>query len=266
MKIENKKNNIKKFNKNGFLIRKFKNKNIVDKIRRIIKKHFYKKDSYYCNISLERFHKIAYNCQVEINDSNIIRLFDQSEGKIVREIINNEEPLYESFLFLRAVRPARLSKYDESVSLHRESFYTKQNYIKYAINIWFPIINVDSKSSIKFIPKSHKIPDNLIKRTRIKLKNYPIKRFSDGHRIGFFYAPKKIISGVNLKNQKKMLIPPNSFALFSSMLIHGNGTNQNDKVRFAIGWGFLPKSKMKKIRKVDPRRFKGSTNYFKKAG
>ena len=76
-----------------------------------------------------------------------------------------------------------------------------------------------------YIPKSHKINDKLIKRKRVKLKNNPIKKFSNGHKLGFFYSPKKIISGLNLDNQKKMIIPNKSYSFFSSMLVHGNGKN-----------------------------------------
>ena len=117
----------KEFDKEGFVVCKFKTESILKTAKRIIKKHFKKSTKYYCNLDLDQFHKIAVKCQNEINRSKIIKEFDKNEGKIVRSLINNEKPLYESFVFLRAVRPAKTSGKDESVSLHRESFYTKES-------------------------------------------------------------------------------------------------------------------------------------------
>ena len=44
------------------------------------------------------------------------------------------------------------------------------------------------------------------------------------------------------------------------MLIHGNSQNYSNKIRFAIGFGFIPKSKMKRNKILNPNR----TSYRKK--
>ena len=61
--------------------------------------------------------------------------------------------------------------------------------------------------------------------------------------MGFLYHPIKILSGVNLNKTKVMNIPKNHYSAFSTMLVHGNSQNNTDKIRFALGFGLMPKSK-----------------------
>ena len=197
------KNKKKQFNQNGFIINEFKDKKILLDIRKTIKKHFTQNDKFYCMMDIKKFHAIAYKCQKEINSLNIQERFHLSEKNLIKNLIGNDTPMYESIIFLRVVRPIKKVQGLENPGFHRETFYSDHEYIKYAVNIWFPVINAGKKSTIMYIPKSHKINDKLIKRKRVKLKNNPIKKFSNGHKLGFFYSPKKIISGLNLDNQKK---------------------------------------------------------------
>jgi ectoine hydroxylase-related dioxygenase (phytanoyl-CoA dioxygenase family) len=245
-----------KFDDNGFIIKKFKDKTIVRDIKKIIKAHFNKPITSYCKMSIEKFHNEALKCQKKINKLGLQKKFHESEKNIINQIVGkNDSPLYESIIFLRAVRPSAKVSFAEGVTMHRETFYSDHSFVKHSVNIWFPIANVGKNSSIKYIPKSHKIADEKIKRRRVPLKNHPIKKFSPGHKLGFFYAPKKIVSGVNLEKEKKMLIPVNSYALFSAMLVHGNGQNYTNDIRFAIGFGLVPKKMLKKNKVVDKRRF-----------
>ena len=158
----------------------------------------------------------------------------QIPKKKIEEILSGDVPLYETQLFLRAVRPIAKKSNGEALNWHRETFYSNHSFIKHGINIWFPVKNVNKNNSLKYIQKSHLIPDNKVIRRKIKMtklqkKNNPTKKFSVGHKLGFVYHPKNIVSGVNIKNQKTMNITENKYALFSTMLIHGNSQNYSNK-------------------------------------
>ena len=45
---------------------------------------------------------------------------------------------------------------------------------------------------------------------------------------------KKIIEGVNLESQEIMHVPKDSYAIFSSLLIHGAGKNFDSKIRLSV--------------------------------
>ena len=68
--------------------------------------------------------------------------------------------IFETLVFLRIVRPLKVSNDPEAIDWHRETFYCDHKYIKHGINVWFPIKNVNNKNTLKYIPFSHKIDDN----------------------------------------------------------------------------------------------------------
>ena len=53
-------------------------------------------------------------------------------------------------------------------------------------------MNVSKLNSLKYIPKSHKIRDNKIKRKKYTLSKNKIKKLSPEHKLGYVYAPKKL--------------------------------------------------------------------------
>lgn len=249
----------KNFKKSGYKVLTFEDRSICKDIQKCINKYFYKPTKYYEDLTLVKFRKLVLKCQNSIIRMNIHQRFASSEKKKIEKILHGDVPLYETQLFLRAVRPITKKCSGEALNWHRETFYSNHGFIKHGINIWFPVKNVNKNNSLKYIEKSHLIPDNKvirrkIKMTKIQKKNNPTKKFSVGHKLGFVYHPKYIVSGVNLKNQKTMNIPENKYALFSTMLIHGNSQNYSNKIRFAIGFGLIPKSKMKRNKILNPNR------------
>ena len=115
----------------------------------------------------------------------------------------------------------------------------KKKFIKSSVNVWVPIMNVSKLNSLKYIPKSHKIRDNKIKRKKYTLSKNKIKKLSPEHKLGYVYAPKKIISGVNLNKEKTFNFKKNQFVSFSAMLVHGNAKNLSKKIRFAYNIGVI---------------------------
>ena len=66
-----------------------------------------------------------------------------------------------------------------------------------------PVLNYSRNIGLQVIPASHLIDDRKIKRISMKTGYNKVKKFSDSHKLGFPYAPKKIISGVDLRKAKK---------------------------------------------------------------
>lgn len=262
MSLNTKKN---EFKKNGFVIFKFKDLSILKDLHKVVKKYFNKPEKFYCKMPLREFRKLAFKCQKDLFKLKIQKRFAKSEQENLKILLKNDTPLFETLVFLRIVRPLKVSNDPEAIDWHRETFYCDHKYIKHGINVWFPIKNVNNKNTLKYIPFSHKIDDNKIIRRKIRMtskqkSNSVNKKFSPSHKMGFVYHPKKIISGVNLKKAEPMKIPKNNYALFSTMLIHGNSQNLYSKIRFALGFGIMPKSKIKKIKKFDLRRMTNKKN------
>lgn len=253
------------FKKDGFVIKKFENKNFLSEIKKTVKKYFTKNTNYYCKMNVEKFRKIALRCQKELSKKNIQKKFFESEKKFLNKLCQGEQVWFESVIFLRVVRPMSISNTKEELGFHRETFYNPYQYAGKSINLWFPIMNVNQKNTLRYIPKSHLTPDKKIVRRRVSMtikrkKQNLTKRFSAGHKLGFIYHPMKIVKGVNIDKQKAMNIPDNHYSVFSSSLVHGNGANLTNKIRFAMGFGLIKKSLIKKNKPFHHKRFGSKKN------
>lgn len=247
----------KKFKQNGFLIKNFEDRSILKNLQKLVKKHFNKKESYYSKMDRSKFSKIALRCQKDIDKYNIMKKFHNSEKEFLNKLIKNDKVLYSSGGYLRVVRPIKKTKKNEYLGWHRETFYSKKKFIHHAINVWIPIYNVEKKNSLRYIAKSHLIPDKKIKRRKYKDPKNDVKKMSAEHKLGFVYSPKKIISGVNFKKEKKFNVLNNQFVSFSALLVHGNGQNNSKKIRFAYNFGILPASKLySSSNKIDSKNHK----------
>lgn len=247
----------KKYKTNGFVIKNFQQKKLLKKIQKIVNKHFNKSEKQYLEMPRKKFSQIALKCQDEINKSDFIKTFHITENETIKKLIKNDIPLYSNSGYLRVVRPVKIlnKKGKENLGWHRETFYSNRKFIKSAINIWFPVKNTEKENMLQYIPKSHKISDKKIIRRRIKVKDYKIKKNSTEHKLGFVYAPKEIKKGVKLKDRRKFNIKENQYVAFSAMLVHGNGENKTNKIRFAYNFGVLAKSKLKnQSRRLDSRK------------
>lgn len=241
--------------KNGFLVRKFNNNKLLNIVKKIIKKHFDKKLDYYLSLPKEKFYNLALECQNSLNEANLQKIFDDNEKKFLKKLFKNEDYLYSSIITLRVVRPKENSKQGEQIGWHRETFYGNNKYIKDAINLWIPVMNVQKDNALGIIPKSHLVDDKKIIRRKYKYKDYNVKKFSAAHKLGFPYAPKKIVSGLNLDNAKRIYVKSNYFMVFSQMLVHGNAENQSKKIRFAINLGLIDKKKLIRNRVINKNKF-----------
>lgn len=236
---------IKKFKKNGFLIKKIKNIDLVEEIRNLIRKDFSDRD--YLDCSSEAYREKVLTTQNKINNLNFQYNLVLDEKDFLSNLISNDLHV-QNIVYLRASRPNSEKLKQEQLGFHRETFYSDHEYMKFQHNIWTPILNVTERNSLSYVPQSHLIPDDAIKVQKIEENISGVKRFSNGHKIGLAYMPKKIISGVDFTKVKKLFVPENCYVIFSSMLIHGAAINLEEKIRFSLDFGVLPSEHLTDIK------------------
>lgn len=229
--------------------------NLIDEVKEIINEYFSEEDKYYFEMENNKFREIILEAQERINKYDITRkIINQIQTDII-QYLNNEKFLIQSNSYLRVSRP--IKKSNDSIGWHRENFYAP-NADEY-INVWTPIRGVDQLNTINFIPESQNIDNEEIK--TINIIDDETKRYSDGHKIGLMYSPKKIISGVDFESKEPMIVPDYASSIFSGNLIHGSAVNRSDKIRFSIDFRIISEKHYdKKLNKK--KHFASGKDYF----
>ena len=242
----NSKNYKEKLSKNGFVY--YHNKGIyseIIQIRNVMKKFFDKEVIFYQKIKTDDFRRITTKALKELYKTVNLRKIQIHFSNVLAKILGVKSSFYiSSYVALLIARPikknSKVIKEEESHGFHRETFYAlpqSKKYVKHQINIWTPIFDVKENQNMMYVPMSHKIKDKKIK--TISLLSKESKKNSVSHKLGYLYAPKKIIGGVNLHLAKRFKVPKNNFLIFNSNLIHGNGVNLSKKIRFAFAVGLV---------------------------
>jgi ectoine hydroxylase-related dioxygenase (phytanoyl-CoA dioxygenase family) len=230
----------------GAAIFKMEDNSILVECSEIIDESFNLSTEEYCAMNRDEFSSIAIQAQKKMNNLNVQRRFLESESSKIQKIIRYDDISYQSICYLRAVRPEKLSATSEAPDFHRETFYSDSpETTRHMLNIWIPIKNVNNANTLKYIPGSQNIPDDQI---HSKHENTlpRVKKFSDAHKLGFFWAPKEIVGGVDLDKAKpaKFSNSMGEYLAFSSMTIHGGAFNKTDKIRFVVGFGLIATDKI----------------------
>ncbi len=222
----------------SIFISKHNSKKTVNKVRALINKFAFD-ENILRKLSISKYRSLTVKIQNEINNLNLTSLIVKEIYYDVIKYLKTERFLVQSNVYLRCSRPSNLSvtANSESIGLHRESFYGPN--MEKSVNIWTPIKGVSKQNTLRYIPNSHLISDDKIKVKKIKDKY--TNKFSTGHKLGFQYAYKKIIKGVNIENQKAMIVPSYSSSIFSGNLIHGAATNNSNKIRFSLDFRVIRK-------------------------
>jgi len=252
-------NLINEFFKEGATVCYAANPTVLRDVAEIIDSHFVGDIVEYCSMSRDNFLSFAYECQQKINNLNIQERFIESELPFLKEIMHGENICYQTVCFLRVVRPISMTGEEEAADFHRETFYSDNpETTRHAVNIWIPIKNVDERNTLQYIKGSHLIPDQEIIAEEIGLG---VEKYSTGHKMGFFWNQKKPKSGVNMEEPSRFRFPLGlgSYAIFSSMTIHGNAQNHSDELRYVIGFSVIPKSKITHNKKS----YASQDDYFK---
>ena len=215
---------------------KHSDKSIVNELNNIISDYFNKDINYYINIDIEEYREIVSSAQEHINNNNYGHKIIKNIYNDIVHIINDDEILIQSNVYLRSARPS-LNQAHENISWHRESFYGPN--MEKAFNVWTPIKGVSDLNTINFIPGSQFIDAKDI--TFEHIEDSKTKQYSKGHQIGFLYKPKKITGGINFDTKKPMLVDKYYSSIFDAELIHGAGDNQTQEIRFSIDLRIIPK-------------------------
>jgi ectoine hydroxylase-related dioxygenase (phytanoyl-CoA dioxygenase family) len=238
--------NLEKYNEDGAFIGCMKNNKVLEEVKTVINERFSKDSSYYSNLSREDFSNYALSVQEEVNALDVQRRFVSSEKDLLSDLLKTEKICFQSICFLRAVRPEQMVKAVEAPDFHRETFYSDDpDTTKHMLNIWIPIKNVCENNTLKYVPKSHKIPDEEL---TVSSKNdlLSVEKFSSAHKLGFFWAQKKLEDGALVNDAIPASFSGNlgEYLAFSSMTIHGGARNLNDRVRFVVGFGLIAEEKI----------------------
>lgn len=211
----------------------------IDGIRHDINDIFDQDMQHYMTMNIGEYRNLVSHAQQQLNNRNITHnIVDQIYDDIIA-YIGEDEFYVQTNLYLRAARPTNETLDHEAIGWHRESWYGTE-ILASSVNIWTPILGVNANSTLQYIPQSQHILDDDI---TIEQQDDDItKKHSAGHKIGFLYAPKKIIGGVDLSTATPMVVPIYHSALFSAHLIHGAGYNHSDTIRFSLDFRILPAS------------------------
>lgn len=238
-------NYLQTLTKAGFFIKKFEKPQCVEILKSIVLRYFPEDSNNLAMLTKlhrEDFHQRVLECQDEINALDFQRMVYNSESAIFDQIFEGENYLRERMCFLRAVRPHNGVEFDEALGLHRETMYCEfPEQLRRVVNIWIPILNVSNTTSMCFIPNSHLLNDSdlIIESAE---QDPHITKGSSGHKVGFLYAPKKIMSGIDKKTLTRFDIPFGSYVAFSALLVHGGGSNYSQRIRFSMSMSMIPES------------------------
>ena len=195
------------------------------------------------SLSREDLFKKVVQLQAGFNAANLIPKFCLEHRDLFEELCGTSKISYSASGFLRVVRPRiekTVRKADDFLGFHREIFYSTSEFIKHQINIHIPIFNYNDLTSMKYVPGSHLIPDDDFLFEAMNEGDNGIMRGSIEHRNGLAYAPKKIISGCDLKSAIPFRLKISEAAIFKSDLIHGGGMNPTNQVRVSVDFAVIP--------------------------
>jgi hypothetical protein len=241
------KSSVAEYKANGCVITKMEDPSILIEVRALVQSHFNAPIANYINMSRNEFQDYAIECQEKLQALKIQNELIKSDRSLISDILDGDNIFHESVCFLRAVRPMSPKVTIEAPDFHRETFYSDHpETTKLVLNTWIPISNVNDSNTLQYIPGSHLIPDEDIRREYDESFPGKVDKFSSGHKMGFFWKPKKIIAGVDLSSPRKMHFPSElgCYAAFSSMTVHGSAHNYTNNIRFAIGFGLINGDRM----------------------
>ena len=226
---------------------------ILEELRGVVDFFLPRSAAHYAAMDADAYRALVLGAQEEMNRRGIARRLSEDRRAVVCEALQTQMPLIQTNLYLRATRPS-VSGLQENIGWHRESFYGPD--MDQSINLWVPVANVSAENIMRYIPDSHLIPDADIKTN--SEADASVERFSAGHKIGLLYAPKEIVSGVDLSEPRPFVVLPGEVAIFAGHLIHGAATNSSDKIRFSLDFRLIAKESLT----TDKAHFASGKSYF----
>jgi hypothetical protein len=233
----------KKFCSEGFFIKSIDDRKIINDINSIIVKSNHgkikdKKTFHLKSLKIQdNIYRNKYHIKILKNEFPLI--------KSLLKIKSLREIKITSFVHLRAVKKNNKKTKKNFLGFHRETFYSDHDYTRHQINISVALLNYNPKNSMKIIKGTHLIPDNRIITTKVNSNVSGVKKDSLEHKLGLPYNPKIIQSGINLNKARRANLKNGQMMVFSALLIHGNGSNDQKYPRYSIDFGIIKKKYLK---------------------
>lgn len=216
------------------MIFKLRDFGLIGDLQSTVRTYFPADTRTYQEMELETYRGIVALAQGYMNTRRMARLIAEDLLPNIGDMLGIDDLLVQSNLYLRATRP--LVRGQENVGWHRETFYGCP---PETINVWVPVQNCTADNCMHYIPGSESIPDSEI--VTVSEEDPTTPRHSKGHKIGLLYAPKRIVSGVDLSTAVPMEVPIGSAAIFSGQVIHGAATNRTKEIRFSVDFRVIAK-------------------------
>tara|TARA_Y100001968_G_C19365329_1_gene722193 strand:- start:625 stop:1416 length:792 start_codon:yes stop_codon:yes gene_type:complete len=252
---------LERLKKDGFVNVKLPKNSVINDILDILEK----KSTYLLNIpSTDEYHVDLLEIQNDINKLS-------ARNRLLKELKNELNLIHDSSIFgaqtvvyLRGVRPInKESKIKhEALPMHRENFYCDEEYINHQLNMHFPLNNYNMKTSMKYYPKSHLLPDTDLILDKKDSRYSGVDRYSKAHRLGLPYNPKIIDNLAELGEPISAPCREGDAFLFSSKLIHGGGLNYTNAIRFSLDFATIPRKWIKEQKKQHFASYEKTNSHF----
>ena len=219
----------------GIKYAKHKSMQTVNEIKEIVGLQFPHPAEYYSAMDVDEYRNLVGLPQEILCKLGYVRkIVDEIYPEIIG-FLQESRFLIQTNIYLRATRP-QVFQDGEAIGWHRESFYGSN--MERSINVWTPISGVVTENTLRFVPESQTIPEDEILTEQVEDKITP--RYSIGHKIGFQYAPKRIVGGVDFVRSEPMDVPNYHSSIFPGNLVHGAAHNKSKQIRFSIDFRILP--------------------------
>ena len=207
---------------------------LLGEIAKTVETHFALPEAEYIHMDANSYRAVVATAQDELNKLHLTRRLVEDRIDLLEDVLGSRDILVQKNLHLRATRPQTKSAH-ENIGWHRESFYGDG--VERCVNFWTPIANVNAENTLRYVPDSHLIPEDRLETVRLEDPTTP--KHSTGHIIGFPYAPKHIVSGVDFSQSRAFDVAKGEAAIFSGALIHGSADNRSNRIRFSIDFRLI---------------------------
>jgi hypothetical protein len=225
------------FERSSITIASHSTRQTVDDMREAVDEGLPLGAAEYSGMGLQPYRLLVAGVQDCLSGAGYVRRIVGEVEHEIREHLQGDRFLIQTNLYLRASRPM-VRQETEAVGWHRESFYGAN--LEKSVNVWTPLAGVTPANTLRFVPGSQLIPEEDIK-VEVQTDG-ETERYSAGHKIGFVYAIKKIVAGVDLHTALPMLVPDYHSGIFPGSLIHGSAGNSSAVIRFSVDFRILPLS------------------------
>jgi hypothetical protein len=183
--------------------------------------------------ALDTYHDHALDPRV--HETVLETLTDElRKGGHARRIVESQLALFTRLIgpdlcvqrqpYLRIARPGVEA---DNVDYHRDTHYGRS---PFEVSVWIPFVDVPPEMALRVLPGSHVAPEAEYPTTQVKRED--VQRGSLKHRLGFPYAPKRMLGDVE-KYMRPVPVQYGEILIFSLSIVHGQRVNTSGRARFS---------------------------------